>query len=190
MAERTGRLPQGKRRGDKGATMVEMALIAPILFAAIFAVMEFGLAFRDYLSVSHAARDGARAGATYGNDTQADYLILRDIEETLATIGISDGVEVRVFDPTAPANSTSYTYQAGFGSGCDWNPCPDPDRGPGPPYTQPSWNPALRDVDAPFTGRLAVEVSYTHKWVTGFFLQTTDFTSEADFQIEPQVFGS
>lgn len=190
MAERTERAPRGARQRESGATMVEMALVAPIIFVVIFAVLEFGLAFRDFLSVSHAARDGARAGATYGNDDAADYLILLDVESTLAAIGISDGVKVKVFDPRAPAKSTTYTYQAGFGSGCDWNPCPDPDRGPGPPYTQPNWNPVLRDVDAPFTDRLAVEVQFTHNWVTGFFAQTTDFAAEADFQIEPQVFGS
>lgn len=169
--------------------MVEMALVAPILFACIFAVVEFSLAFRDYLSISHAARDGARAGATYGNDDAADFLILRDVEGTLSAIGIADGVTVKIFDPNNTSSSTTYTYQAGYGSGCDWNPCPDPTR-PDPPYQVPNWNPVYRDVDAPFTDRLAVEVTFAHKWVTGFFADTTNFSAEADFQIEPQVFGS
>lgn len=174
-------------RAERGATLVEAAIVYPLLFITLFAIIEFGLAFKDYLSVSHAARDGARAGATYGNDPRADILILRDIESTLATIGIADSISVRIFNPNSPANASEYTYSPGSGMGCDWDPCPDPDL-PAPPYTVPTWDPSTRDITAPFTDRIAVEVSYEHKWITGFFLESTDFTVEADFQIEPQVF--
>jgi len=174
-------------RPDRGATLVEAAFVFPLLFVALFAIIEFGLAFKDYLSVSHAARDGARAGATYGNDPRADILILRDIQATLATIGIADSITVRIFDPNNPTRGTEYTYQEGAGMGCDWVPCPDPDL-PSPPYQIPAWDPGTRDISAPFTDRIAVEVSYQHQWLTSFFLDTTDFTVEADFQIEPQVF--
>lgn len=177
------------RRGERGATLVEAAFVYPLLFICLFAVVEFGLAFKDYLSVSHAARDGARAGATFGNDPRADILILNEVKATLETVGATDDLAVRIFDPVSGI-STAYTYDEGFAIGCDWNPCPDPDLGPGPPYSEPTWNPATRDVEAPFTDRLAVEVEYTHTWVTSFFFDSTDFTVEADFQIEPQVFGA
>jgi hypothetical protein len=29
---------------------------------------------------------------------------------------------------------------------------------------------------------------FTHKWITGLFASTSDFTKDVDFQIEPQVF--
>lgn len=173
---------------ERGATLVEAAIVYPLLFLAIFAVVEFGLAFKDYLSVSHAARDGARAGATFGDDPRADILILRDVGESLATAAIDDGIVVRVFDPVSGGAFTDYTYELGYGDGCDWNPCPDPDK-PSPPYDEPNWAPASRDVEAPFTDRLAVEVTFTHEWLTGFFWDTTNFVVEADFQIEPQVFA-
>ena len=72
---------QKRSDGDRGATIVEAALVYPLLFLAIFAIVEFGFAFKDWLSVSHAAREGARAGATYGDDPAADMLILRDVEQ-------------------------------------------------------------------------------------------------------------
>lgn len=177
------------RKKERGAALVEAAFVYPLLFLAIFGVVEFGMAFKDYLSVSHAARDGARAGATYGNAPTADFLILQDVGATLGTVGLSEGIIVRVFNPIS-GTGTSYDYQPGYGSGCDWNPCPDPDRGPGPPYVVPTWNPATRDITAPFTERIAVEVTYTHVWITGFFFGTTDLVVEADFQIEPQVFDA
>ncbi len=169
---------------ERGATLVEAAFVYPLLFVALFAIVEFGLAFKDYLTVSHAARDGARAGATYGNIQEADILILEDVHRALSTAGLTDGIKVRVFDPIN-GKGTTYDYDPSDPR-CDWRPCPDP--AAGALYRVPDWNPLTRDVTAPFTDRLAVEVTFTHHWITSFFLDETDFAVVADFQIEPQVF--
>lgn len=184
------------KRDDRGATLVEAAIVYGLLFLTIFAVLEFGLAFKDWLSVSHASREGARAGATYGNDPTADIQILRDVEVTLAPVAITDGMIVRIFKAPAGA-STSYTYTPGSDcsdlSGgtltgcCDWTPCPEPFR---VTYMTPNWDPATRDIEAPQTDRIGVEIQFTHEWITGLFGSTSDFTTDTDFQIEPQVFGS
>ena len=177
--------------GEKGATIVEAAIVYPLLFIAIFAIVEFGFAFKDWLSVSHAAREGARAGATYGNDPSADMLILQDVEETLATAAIGTGTSVRIFDPVGGATSDVYDYTPGTGCTdipgcCDWTPCPDPFRPSS--YVAPWWDPTSRDVSAPFTDRIGVEVQFSHNWITNFFFSSTDFTTATDFQIEPQIF--
>ncbi|HET7846242.1 MAG TPA: TadE/TadG family type IV pilus assembly protein [Acidimicrobiia bacterium] len=186
--------------GERGATLVEAAIVYGLLFIALFAIVEFGLAFKDWLSVSHAAREGARAGATYGDDPRADIQILRDIERTLAPAGIANGMRVRVFKAAAGGPSTSYTYTPGSDCSdntippqspltgcCDWTPCPEPFRDT---YTVPNWDPADRDVEAPTLDRIGVEVQFTHNWLTGYFVDSSDFTTATDFQIEPQVFGS
>lgn len=186
MADWSGRgAKRASRRDERGATLVEAAMVFPLLFLVLFGVVEFGLAFKDYLTVSHAARDGARAGATFGNIPEADILILEEVNRALATVNLTDGISVKIFDPIG-GDSTDYDYTPG--PTCDWTPCPDPDL-PSPPYVLPSWNPVHRDVTAPFTDRLAVEVTFVHHWLTGFFVDTTNFTVEADFQIEPQVFA-
>jgi hypothetical protein len=188
--------------GERGATLVEAAMVYALLFIALFAVVEFGLAFKDWLSVSHAAREGARAGATYGNDPLADIQILRDIERTLSPAGIASGIQVSIFDasPGGPANS--YTYAPGTDCGsnpppgdpplpgcCDWLPCPEPYRTTYDPLNF-NWNPADRDVEAPILDRIGVEVEFTHLWLTNYFVGSSDFTTSTDFQIEPQVFQS
>ena len=99
-------------RDDRGGTLVEAALVYALLFLALFAVVEFGLAFKDWLSVSHAAREGARAGATYGDDPTADIQILRDIEATLAPAGIAESIDVRIFDAEAPYTARGCVAQA------------------------------------------------------------------------------
>jgi hypothetical protein len=181
-----------RKRRERGATLVEMALVAPMFFLALFAVIELGLAFKDYLTVSSGARDGARAGSVFGNDQRADILVLRGVQNSLAVGGVggSGQVRVQISDPDG-GSSTTYTYLPGTGcsggSCCDWSPCPDP-AFPGPIYQVPNWNPVSRDVSAPFTDRISVRVSYDHKWLTKFFFNTTTFSVGVTHQIEPQVF--
>jgi hypothetical protein len=186
-----------EKQGERGATLVEAALVYALLFLALFAVVEFGLAFKDWLSVGHAAREGARAGATYGDAPEADILVLRDVERTLAPAGIGVGTDVRIYHATPLGLGTVYTYSPGNDCGdltggtligcCDWSPCPEPGR---PSYVVPLWNPATRDVSAPCTDHIGVEVRFIHTWLTGYFAPTTDFTTATDFQIEPQVFDT
>jgi len=184
-------MSQGQDK-ERGATLVEAAIAYSLLFLTLFAVVEFGLAFKDWLSVSHASRDGARAGATFGNDPSADILILREVESTLAPIGLAVNDQVRIHEPGG--SGTTYSYKPGSLSDCtnlpdccDWTPCPEIGRDT---YSPPNWLPADRDISAPQTDRIAVSIRYSHNWVTGFFGSTTDFTTETDFQIEPQVFDS
>lgn len=66
----TGRAPTSKERGQ-GA--VEFALTIPILFALVIGVIELGVAFNAYVTVTNAAREGARAGAIYLYDSSPAY---------------------------------------------------------------------------------------------------------------------
>jgi Flp pilus assembly protein TadG len=43
--------------------MTEFALVLPILALLLFAVIQFGIAFNNYLTITDAARAGARKGA-------------------------------------------------------------------------------------------------------------------------------
>jgi Flp pilus assembly protein TadG len=51
------------RRQD-GASAVEFALIAPLLFMLVFGIIGFGLAFLQVQSIRAAVREGGRAAAT------------------------------------------------------------------------------------------------------------------------------
>jgi len=55
------------RRGETGATLVEFAVVAPLLFLLLFGVVEFGRAVITYTGVTTAAREGARYGSTIGD---------------------------------------------------------------------------------------------------------------------------
>jgi Flp pilus assembly protein TadG len=50
-------------RGQEGQAAVEMALVLPILVALIVGIVEFGIAFNNYLTLTDATRAGARKAA-------------------------------------------------------------------------------------------------------------------------------
>jgi len=181
----TSRTPSNRAiRRERGATLVEAAVVFPLLFLVLFALVEFGMAFKNSLSVGHGAREATRAGATFGNDVHANLLVLREVEKVMDPVGIALGLQVRIYDPETSAGDT-YTFQEGFAGDCNWSPCPDPDS---IAYSTPNWLPASRDVSAPFTDRIGVRVIYTHRWITGLFASTSNFTKDVNFQIEPQIF--
>ena len=52
------------RRREEGASAVEMALLAPLLFMLLFGIIGFGLAFLQVQSIRTAVREGGRYAAT------------------------------------------------------------------------------------------------------------------------------
>jgi Flp pilus assembly protein TadG len=51
-------------RGEGGASAVEFALVAPLLFMLVFAIIGFGVAFMQMQTIRGALREGGRAAAT------------------------------------------------------------------------------------------------------------------------------
>ena len=56
-----------RRREERGAALVEFALILPILVLFVFGIVEFGRAYSARIELTAAVREGARAAAL-GND--------------------------------------------------------------------------------------------------------------------------
>ncbi|MBV8560377.1 MAG: pilus assembly protein [Acidimicrobiia bacterium] len=54
------------RRNQEGASLVEFALILPVLILLVFGVIEFGTTYNNYLALRGGVRDGARQ-VTVGN---------------------------------------------------------------------------------------------------------------------------
>ena len=50
-------------RNERGQTMVEFALVLPILCVVLFGILQFGALYNDYVTLTDAARVGARRAA-------------------------------------------------------------------------------------------------------------------------------
>lgn len=54
------RFPVGLLRDERGATIVEFALVMPIVFLVLFGCFDFARAINAYVTVANASREGAR----------------------------------------------------------------------------------------------------------------------------------
>jgi len=55
--------PHSRFRNAEGQTMVEFALVLPILCLLLFGVIQFGIVFNNYVDLTDAVRAGARKAA-------------------------------------------------------------------------------------------------------------------------------
>lgn len=63
-------------KSEKGSNAVELALLLPVLVMLLFGIFEFGLAYNNYLAITHAAREGARIAAVDLNNPRLKDIII------------------------------------------------------------------------------------------------------------------
>ncbi len=105
-----------KDQSERGASAVEFAIVLPVLILLIFGIIEFGLYFRESLTIASAAASAARTGATMGTRDEADNAILQALEAGLYNqVDSSVLISVEIYEarpvdgvPTGP--SDFYTF--------------------------------------------------------------------------------
>lgn len=168
---------------DRGAALVEAAIVLPIFFLLVFGLLEFGFGFKDWLSINHAAREGARVAVAAADDVRADQLALEAFVDGLTgdMLGSVQFVEIGNADGTA-AN----TYTPVPGDACGWTPCPNIDINSTFESDVP-WPPSARDVVLPDVDRVKLTVKFTHEYLTGFVGDSVDWNASKVMRIEPQA---
>jgi Flp pilus assembly protein TadG len=79
---------RGSRRTERGAELIELAIVLPILLLCFAVIVDFGFLFQRYEAITNAAREGARL-ASLPNYTVAD--VQSRIANYLAASGLSGG---------------------------------------------------------------------------------------------------
>ena len=77
----------GRERHNKGGSMVELALLLPLLVLILAGVVDLGRAFHDYIVITNASREGARYASHFPND-------LTGIRDTANDEAVSTGVAI------------------------------------------------------------------------------------------------
>lgn len=98
-----------KVRGEKGATLVEMSIVGLLVLLVFLAIYEFGLLFRDNLSLTDAVSDATQIGAIVGPDVlpggrTADHEIVSAVRDGLSSMNDSTVQFVVIFN--APGGGT------------------------------------------------------------------------------------
>lgn len=63
-----------------GQTLVEFALVLPMLILLFMALLEFALGFQAFMAINRASQNGAHLASIMGSQLGTDCLILREIE--------------------------------------------------------------------------------------------------------------
>lgn len=59
-----------KIRNNKGQSIVELALLLPILLMLLFGTIEFGRVYGAYMIINHASREAVRVGSVGGTTSE------------------------------------------------------------------------------------------------------------------------
>jgi len=81
---------------DRGAELIELAIVFPILMLLVAGMVDFGFLFQRYETVTNAAREGARV-ATLPNYTSTD--VEERVQSYLASSGLTETPVVTVTYP-------------------------------------------------------------------------------------------
>jgi Flp pilus assembly protein TadG len=82
MSDETTMVTRRGRRGDRGAALIEFAIIAPLVFMLLLGLFSGGILLNQRNSMTNAVREGARMGATlpasgtWGNTVEGRVLDL------------------------------------------------------------------------------------------------------------------
>ena len=82
-------------KGEKGQALVEFALLVPIFLILLFAIVDFGMGFHSWITVTNSAREGARLGAVSATSDEIETRV-RDTatlinEDTKMTVTVGCG---------------------------------------------------------------------------------------------------
>jgi Flp pilus assembly protein TadG len=73
-------------RSQQGQTMTEFALVLPILALLLFAVIQFGIVFNNYITLTDATRAGARRAAVSRQDPNRDSAVMSAVRSSASDL--------------------------------------------------------------------------------------------------------
>ena len=100
-------------KNERGQTMTEFALVLPVLALILFAVIQFGIVFNNYVQLTDATRAGARKAAVSrqtsdpsGTAVAAVRSSAKDLKQSDLSVTVSS-----TWQPTADVSVTAtYPY--------------------------------------------------------------------------------
>jgi Flp pilus assembly protein TadG len=76
-------------RNEQGQTMTEFALVLPVLALILFAVIQFGIVFNNYVTLTDATRAGARRAAVSRQDPNRDAAVIAAVRNSASDLNSS-----------------------------------------------------------------------------------------------------
>jgi Flp pilus assembly protein TadG len=154
----------------RGQSLVEFALIAPLLFAMLFILVELGIVFSIYIGLTNSAREAARAGSVYQypnpetltTDTMTSAAA-QQLVDTAREAYIDQAIEL-TRNPIIDVTSASQLYD-------------------GDPYT---YDPNTVSNIQRFGDKITVRLAYNHNLFFNLFgARTLRIRASSEMRLEP-----
>ncbi len=196
----------GRGRGERGAAVVEFALVLPFLLLLGLGTVEMGMGWVANDRLETAVAQAARVAAISGSKVEADRDILVTLQASLSAEALANLDRVVVFKSTASDSSvpdgcalaegdssqtgnsqcntyTGQTVRNSSASGMTGF-------GGGPTAHDRYWSPSTRkDTLAGPPDYIGVWVRTTHRSMTGSFFGDHTMVKVSIFRIQPDVQG-
>jgi Flp pilus assembly protein TadG len=104
-------------RSERGAELIEFAIVVPILLLLLAGIFDFGMLFRTFEAVTNAAREGARVGVLPGyapadvEDRVDAYMAVSGLTGPYTVTVANTAVATGAGTFTARSVTVNYTYQ-------------------------------------------------------------------------------
>ena len=170
-----------------------MAIAFPLLVLAIVGILEIGMAFKDFLTISAGSREGARIGALAGTDPQSDCAVLIGIANLVSAGDLNRIDRIDIFKAAEGTGTQGITNQAVRNTANDPTVCTQPHG------VSDGWT--INPIAYPPTSRqtsvgtqnldlIGVRLIMTRSWITGFppFSGTFTIDESTITRLEPEVF--
>jgi Flp pilus assembly protein TadG len=95
-------------RNERGQTMTEFAIVLPILALLLFSVIQFGIAFNNYITLTDAVRAGARKGAVARRLSNPQAAVTTSVRNAATDLKAS-GLQITVNSTWAQGSDVTVT---------------------------------------------------------------------------------
>ena len=170
---------------ERGAAVIETAIVVGLLLMLVLGSFEWGIALRDWMTVSSATREGARAAASAGSLSDADCRILEATASALQDFPSDEIAEVAIFrSDTSGSYGPAQRYRTVRNSDpvdltCvnNWY------------LIENSYPSSSRDNTSANRDWVGVRVLFDHTWETGFlwWSGTTQWQEDTVMRLEPAL---
>ena len=171
----------GRRRGRRGQTLTEFALVVPVLVVLIMGVLDGALLMFSVGTARYASAEGSRIGSQLGNAAGTDTQVLAVIRNTVSGTQLFSVGEIDIYRLNQDGSGNlsqdiGHVNRYNLDGSAISSPLP--------------WPAAMRNVGNGTSDFLGITINYSYTWKAGFFapLGPVRTTAVSYVRLEPQSY--
>jgi Flp pilus assembly protein TadG len=186
--------PRRRRRQQRGAVLIEAAIVMPLLITLVMGIIEFGMVFSDMQTVGSATRAGVRSGVAYSRQDAFDEQAVDAVASALTARTTGEPLELWIYQVEREADNA-----VGFDAGAPvGHPTFDDCTTRCLKYTwdtvndlwvldtSTSWDAGDQNACSLPLDQMGVRIKVRHDMVTGLFGDSITLTDKTVMRLEPQ----